>query len=580
MRRIFLHSRVPLLGALLLASSSSQAQSPTHVSELPTLHIQLRLEQEPQLRLGVDVTVVGEQDGETVFQVSETWGGVVAPRVDLQAPQARGAAGRALEVHGESGLRWTVRHEPGELLTLGAWLLPNERRQSGDSADHYRPLLEPDLFQAIGHLFLPLPEAHDREEQSVALTLSFEGFEEADWELVHSLGLGTNTVRTKLTRERVAGLLFCAGDLALETREIRGGQIAVSLDNNSWAFDAADFADLVAEIIELERNFLDDDSESFYFVSAVSVGDPQARGYSFGGTGLTNSFALFLQPNTLIAADSPVGPQIRKLLAHECFHEWNGLRIRLADPEEQNYWFSEGFTEFFARRILHEAGLLNDDAYLAMLNATLRDYHTSAARNLPASELARIFWTDRTAQQQPYLRGELMAMRIEHAIRARSGGRRDLANFMQALLAECDADAGLALDTDGLLRRLGAECGPQLLPELRAMCVDGETVILPADVLGESFVLREIATYTFEAGFDVNASVAARRITGLEEGSAAQLAGLREGDEVLGLNMQPGRTDVPTKLTVRTGGDGAARDVEYFPRGAEIRLPEVRKAGN
>lgn len=579
MRRLSVYSKLSLLGVLLLASPFLQAQSSVAPAELSTLAVQLTLEQEPDLRVGVQITVVGEQDGDTAFEVSEDWGGVPAQRVDLQEPHARGSAGRELDVTADSAFRWTVKHEPGESVTFGAWLLPNERRASGDSAEHYRPLLEPELFQAIGYVFLPLPEMQGREDETLALSLSFAGFEQAEWQLVHSLGLGSQSVRAEMTRARIAGLLFSAGDLQIETRAIRGGQVAVTLDNTAWEFEAAEFADLAAQIIELEREFLDDDSAPFYWVGAIAVGDPMQRGYSFGGTGLTNSFALFLRPNTLIGADSPVGPQIRKLLAHECFHEWNGLRIRLADPEEQSYWFSEGFTEYFARRILHEGGLLSDGDYVDMLNTTLRDYHASSARNLPASKLAEIFWSDREGQQQPYLRGELLAMRIDHAIRTRSKGQRGLAEVMAGLLKECDADPGLTFNTDDLLRRIGAECGTDLLPELRAVCVEGQTLVLPPDVLGAGFVVQDTLGYSFEPGFDVNASVESLRITGLKLGSAAQAAGLLEGDEILAFNMELGRTDALAKLTVRTGSEGPARELEFYPRGVEILLPVVSQTG-
>ncbi|MFT7680391.1 MAG: hypothetical protein ACI8QC_004397 [Planctomycetota bacterium] len=481
--------RVTSLGVALLVPFWLASAAPLWSSELPKMRVELVLEQEPALRLEVRVTLEGEADGETLMGVSNDWGGVPAERVDLQHVTATNAAGEELTVEVRSSFEWNVVHAPSETFTLSAWLLPNELRKSGQSSDHYRPILEPELFQGISHLFMPRQAVADGDEDLIELTLAFEGFEDAGWDVVHSFGLGSQELEIEVTRSRLSGMLFSAGKLQIHTLEIRGGLLAVTLDSTKWRFDGAEFADLVAEIIDLEREYMDDDSAPFYWVGAIATGAAKANGYSFGGTGLTNSFALFLQPNTVIDANSPIGPHIRKLLGHECFHEWNGLRIRMDSPEEQNYWFSEGFTDFFGRNILHRGGVLDDKTFVGMINTVLRDYHTSPVRNLPAAELGKIFWTDGDAQKQPYLRGELMAMLIDHAILGRSDGDEDLSDLMRALLDEADLDPEQRFDTPELLERIGRFTGPELLPLLRGICVDGETVVLPEDVFGAAFTV-------------------------------------------------------------------------------------------
>jgi predicted metalloprotease with PDZ domain len=282
--------------------------------------------------------------------------------------------------------------------------------------------------------------------------------------------------------------------------------------------------------------------------------------------------------NAVIAEDSPLGPQIRKLLAHECFHEFNGQRIRLVYPGDEHTWFSEGFTEYFARRLLYEDELLEESRYLKWINESLLEYHRSSARNLPADELGKIFWTSREGQQQPYLRGELVAMLAEHAIRMHTNSEKTLRDFMQALLHETVANPDVRFDTEGLLERLAAFTGPELIPTLRSICVDGATVQLPADVLGDSFVLSETITHEYEAGFDTDASIPALRISGLVAGSTADQAGLRDGDEIVGRSIEHGRSELPVTLTVRSNAQETPRKLSYYPRGAEIRVQQIRKS--
>lgn len=578
MQRILLRVFVGVLLTPMTLVSLAFARG-AQSSELPRMRVSLTLEQEPQLRVGVQVTVEGDADGETVMGVSKDWGGVPAGRIDLVDVSATNEAGEPLAVEANSHFEWTIQHAPGESITLSAWLLANELRASGQSSDHYRPILEPTLFQAIGHVFLPRPLLEDKENERISLTLAFQGFDEAEWEVVHSFGIGPEELEVEVTRSRLSGILIAAGKLQIHTREIRGGQLAFTLDSTRWRFDGSDFADLTAEIIDLERSYMDDDSAPFYWVGAIAVGPAQSRGFSFGGTGLTNAFALYLQPNTTISESSAVGPQVRKLLGHECFHEWNGHRIQIAAPEREHYWFSEGFTEYFGRRILHQGGLLSDETFVKMLNVTLRDYHSSPVRNMPACELGELFWTSRDGQQQPYLRGELMAILIDHAIVERSRGAQSLADFMRALLRESDGDPSLRFGTEQLLERIGQFTGPEILPRLRKMCVNGATVDLPADVLGPRFTLKMTTKFRFAPGFDVDKSRETRRITALVDGSAAQNAGLVEGDEILELNMEIGQVNIPMVLTVRSGPDGEARMVEYSPRGEPLEIPVVHLTG-
>ena len=82
-----------------------------------------------------------------------------------------------------------------------------------------------------------------------------------------------------------------------------------------------------------------------------------------------------------------------------------------------------------------------------------------------------------------------MAMIIDHAILGRSDGDEDLSDLMRSLLDEADLNPEQRFDTPELLERIGRFTGPELLPVLRGICVDGETVVLPEDVFGEAFTI-------------------------------------------------------------------------------------------
>ena len=551
---------------------ATRAPEPAATVEPTPFAVALHLRTEPTLRLRVEVAMTGEDDGETPVGVAESWGGIGPDRTDLVEPAARDSAGEPLDLARGEGHRWVVSHAPGERFTVSAWLEPNDLRRAFH--EHYRPILEPGLFHGIGHLLLPMPD-HLEWETGRPVELSFHGFDEAGWQVVCSFGIGSDPMRLHTTLGKLRSALFVAGHVDVHEREIAGSVLAVSHDATDWRFEGDELADLVTTIVTMEREFMDDFDKDFYWVNAISVGRASERGFSFGGTGLTNAFALFLQPDTDIGIDSSSSLPVRKLLAHECFHEWNGIQIRLADPEEACYWFSEGFTDYFARRILHEAGWLDDEAYAASLSETLSDYHTSPFRNAPADELAKLFWEDRKAQQQPYRRGDVVAMLLDHEIRTRSKGESDLGAVMRDLLAESRA-TGKRYDAEALLERFEPHVGPGATDHLRAIVVGGATARLPSDAFGPDFTVETSEAYAFDAGFDVDASIEARKVIGVREGSLATDAGLEEGMPMVSWSVYH---DDPTRqmtLQVRRSPDAPVETIAYAPKGDATSVPVVR----
>src|SRR6185436_17364043 len=87
--------------------------------------------------------------------------------------------------------------------------------------------------------------------------------------------------------------VFLAGDLRLVSRDVHGSPLWIALDGE-WSFADEQFADLAARVVALGREFFSDLAQPFYLISLIPVGTATTPGSSFGGTGLTGSFALFL----------------------------------------------------------------------------------------------------------------------------------------------------------------------------------------------------------------------------------------------------------------------------------------------
>ena len=262
--------------------------------------------------------------------------------------------------------------------------------------------------------------------------------------------------------------------------------------HGAWSFSDEEFQALAARIVALGREFFSEFDQPFYLISLIQVGERGSGASSYGGTGLSSSFALFLTPDTDLAP-RPGGGGVAWLLAHELFHEWNGHAITLAQPEQLGYWFSEGFTDFYARRLLFRAGLTDRERYVESWNHKLAALAANPERAAPAERVREAFWTSHDVGEVPYQRGDLIALYVDHAIRARTGGAQSLDDLMRELVRRGRV-GGVPSSNDDLVAAIAELAGAHAAEVVRRWAVDGVEPELAQDLAGPELVLRAPAT--------------------------------------------------------------------------------------
>src|SRR5207249_1806845 len=135
-------------------------------------------------------------------------------------------------------------------------------------------------------------------------------------------------------------------------------------------------------------------------------------------------------------------------IAHEVFHHWNGLVLD-AQPE----WFREGFTNFYARKLVRRAGVYRIDDAVAHLDAELRRYALSPYRDLGDAAAAQRSAHDPAVQEMIYARGDLIALLVDLELRRH---HKSLDDVMRALVAEPPRD----LSRDRLLEIFARATSP------------------------------------------------------------------------------------------------------------------------
>ncbi len=560
--------RSPMLLALLVACASQREGTSTTralPADEPSITYRLELVDPARAVVRISLALRGDADGATELEL-EDWGGIEDPGAELELARAASDRGASLASERlDTGL-WTIHHAPGESLRVDFDLGPTNRRVTTEPREYYRPILEPGLLHLIGSNSLPAPK-HMAATQERSIRLEWRGFEGAGWRTLSSFAADGRDRTLIADLDGFRHALFLAGDLQVFEREVRGKPVLISVYGDDWATSQEDFADLCAEIVSIERGFFDDFEHPYYLISLIPVGERNPRVVSMGGTGLSNSFALFLQPGSALDQGPSEGMSIAWLLAHEMFHEWNGHVIRLAQPERLGYWFSEGFTDFYTRRLLYRAGFLSREEYLDSWNRRLSEYASNPERDAPASRIDEAFWSDPDVGNLPYQRGDVVALFVDHAIACASGGRSSLDDLMRELVRRAGQEDD-DFSVDELLGVIAEFAGLEAAEAVRSTVVDGATIELPEDLGAPEFELESVAIRGFELGFDFERTVTGKVVRGVVGGSAADAAGLRDGMAMRSLSFHSGRADVPVEIKV-VGGEGE-RTITFLPQGEPV----------
>jgi hypothetical protein len=293
-----------------------------------------------------------------------------------------------------------------------------------------------------------------------------------------------------------------------------------------------------------------------------------------GGAQLTGSFMMFLPPKL---ADER---SLRDTIIHEMAHRWGGS---LEGPNGASGWFGEGFAVRYSSLVPFKAGLLSTSDYLDLVNQTVSRFYANPLRNLPNDQIEAKFWSDRNAQILPYDRGALYYADLDAQIRKASNNARSIDSLLVSLIKGREKGTDITLET--WLSTVTKELGPSAKDDFERKIVRAESWDPDPAAFGPCFTREPTVYRSFELGFDETKSLYAPRrvVQGLVPGSAAALAGLRDGD-VLPQDLALGSTrDDDTKrlsFTVKRGTSDVK--IDYLPRSEKtvngfrwVRVPAV-----
>lgn len=517
--------------------------------------VDYRLTLEPQKDAGSTVAVVeirfaGDADGETKLALPSEFGGTENAWRNLYDLKVQGA-----QVSGDGAER-TLRHRPNAKITVRYRVRSAYDRdpQGADGNPYKGPILRPDWAALLGEFVFATPAGRDAEAATFRWGKLPKG-----WQAASDLDNG-RLGRPMTVADIPESITVAGANISLAERPVQGGTLRVATVGQ----DAGKLADAVAPVVTAERRFWTDVSGPF-FVGFIPLA-AKPGGYSVGGTGRSDGFALYSTPGQ--------DEQLKGIIAHEHTHTWIPNRIGRLPPEVEEpavYWLSEGFTDFFTHRALLRAGLIDPKEFTERLDGALSAYEASPVRTAPAARIVADFWKDRNVQQLPYQRGALLALKWDEDIRLKTGGKADLDTVLRQMRDHYQKfPLGQGPDVvTGFVSAAWVVAGLDLRGDIDRYAVKGELVPLPENLIDGCLYVRTNRKPTFDPGFDTAASFAARQLKGVRTRGPAWNSGLRNGAKLDSWTLKDGDTQVQVELVTRDAR-GRIRKVSYWPYGDDV----------
>lgn len=509
----------------------------------------VRFSATPEPGLDVTLALKGDADGVTQINLPDRWAGEQRLYELLSNIAVQG--GTVETPDGRPATR-IIRHRPGQRLRISyrvssAWQADPVIGMPGAS-NPYRPVIRPAWFNVLGNGVFALPASEITRPARVR------------WHVPRGWTLASDTEHPDLDLEDVVESVTLAGrDVRLTSQTVEGGPLRIAV-HGRLDLDEAELVRAVTTVSQAQRRFWGSRGEVF-LVTLVTIGRAPGA-ISVGGTGRDDAFAVWT------VEDAPI-ESLERLLAHEHIHSWIPRRIGAMAPgaaEAEQYWVSEGFTEFYTFRSLLASGIWSPEQFVEAWNGQLLEYAASPNRATSNREAAAGFWSSRDLQRLPYTRGAVMAAWLDARIRATSGGRHDLDDLMLAMQAQQRTDPTELVATR--LQRLAREAfGVDFATLVEAIHTQGADALFPQDGWGECLEVTSSEQAEFHRGFDVAATQRNGLIVaGTVEGGPAWQAGLRDGMRIV--RRTGGSPPDPTvPLTYLIDDSGTERVLSWLPEG-------------
>lgn len=306
----------------------------------------------------------------------------------------------------------------------------------------YRPIIDSTYFHILGTKLLVYPD-NLFEKPTTKTNLKIQWIFKDKKAVFHS-SFGFDKIQNlKVSQNDLHNSFFVGGDFRRYSFSYKGKPVYF-VSRGKWkTFTDQEAFEVLKKTVENQHDFWNDSLAHPFSVSLIPTYE---EGYhSVGGSALSNSFISFVSNNKETSKEL-----LTWLYNHELMHKWIFGAIQIEEDVKQ-YWFSEGFTEYYAYKLMFKYDQLTLEEYINTLNKEILIPHgKDSYANTPNSEMTfQNYWSNhRELAKLPYRRGLLYAFLIDNQIKKQSNFTKSLDDLMFDFYAKAQQDDSFAINED------------------------------------------------------------------------------------------------------------------------------------
>ena len=553
----------PILILLLIGCLSSCAKTTNDLSYV----VSPGESQNGEATLKIEMTFQANPEGRSLLLLQDTaWGQDSLYNV-IESVRLVNAKGSILKKRDSNYIE--IVHPKNLKKVVFEYVLKQDTEGELTTMKTYRPVIQPNYFHVFSHnlFMLPFDIVEDKKE-GFDIAIEWKGFP-GHYNFQNSFGSNSRKQRIEgIIEQKFHSAVFLGGDFRVYSRKVKNNEVSFAVRGDWEVFDDSTMTRILEQTVTVQRDFWKDHSQEYFSVSMIPT--ILERGSSFQGSGLTNSFATSASNNEYLEVEGLV-----YLFNHELMHNWTGHIIKNENEEEQ-YWFSEGFTEYYTFKNIAKNKIygLGGNYFIKKLNETQRLLYESPVKNAKNEEINYTnFWSSRDYGKLPYYRGALFAFYLDQSIRETSNGKLSLDDMMLEI-KEAAVTNGQKLSHDYFLKTASNYLGDDIGILFDKHILKGEDLRI-LDLYKNLDLEFDTTSKIFDLGFEFSDDK--KNIASIDKLSKAYEAGLRKGDR---LTSRSYRYDPNFKAEfIRVSGDKEEK-IEFYPA-KEVALPNLLPtAGN
>lgn len=430
---------------------------------------------------------------------------------------------------------------PGEMVEVVYEVTSRVSNEAQTLIDARAPIINADYLHMIGNGFMIIPYHFKDKLMEVSLEVNFPN----TWEYASSYGYQQKKQTFKVQFQSLLNLVIIGGNYRFATQKIKKNKVVIAIQGQ-WRFSDAAMHNTLLNVISSVRNFLNDHSDRFYLVVVIPVRGTQRVQ---AGLGLNNAFSIHLSSKQVL------NPELKILLTHEHLHRWITPKIVSDSPDNQEeyFWFTEGFTDYYATLLSLRSGLINLSDYLRYFNRTVEEYLSSSAINLPNRQIAAKFWINYDVGKIAYQRGFLLANHWNRQLKADSTASFQLEDWFKTLIHDYQQKKQHATRQRMIKIMAQSTHLVDVGQDLEQYITQGKTIPIEQDSLGPCILQKWQQVYLTDTGFDPKTSLATGKIAGVIHDGLAYRASLRNGQLVEQIYYSPEDYLKPIVVQIKTG---------------------------